>query len=64
MNTGTCSTCTGNRINPPFCTCPDGSFEDNASVICLTCPNYCVTCSAATICLSCPSDRNGPDGNF
>ncbi len=49
----------GDRINPPFCDCPDGYYDDGISENCTKCD---ITCSKCNIegCLECAENRIGP----
>lgn len=38
-------------------TCPDGTYSENVTQMCLQCPSNCQTCLNSTYCLSCISGR-------
>ena len=53
----TCLTCKGNRLTPPSCACPDGSYDDGQSVTCPLCDASCVLCNNSTGCTQCRGNR-------
>ena len=42
------------RINPPYCVCQDGYYDNAGAATCLACTSPCNTCTvAATNCTTC-----------
>ncbi len=56
-----CLTCSGNRVLPPFCKCPLGTWEESISIVCPSCHIKCTSCLVNEFqCQTCSSNRVSP----
>jgi hypothetical protein len=53
-----CIVCAANRVNPPFCECQNGFFEEYGK--CVPCSYKCIACKSADECDVCAGNRVTP----